>query len=77
MGGGSGGQSEGASLFRKMRKGEKSSRASRTSNYFQNLIRTSMLQGRKMDSSMTPVNVSASKQGKALGSVDMQKALIM
>ena len=32
--GAQGGPSDGGSLFRKMRKGEKSSRASRTSNYF-------------------------------------------
>ena len=63
--------------FRKAKGLNQQSRQSRTSTWFQELAKTSMLGGRKLDSTMTPQNVSAARGGniKPINSVEVQKHL--
>ena len=63
--------------FRKAKQGNQPSRQSRTSTFFQELAKTSMLGGRKVDTSMTPMNMSATRnQQKGANTIEMQKQLI-
>lgn len=64
--------------FSKNRGGNQPSRQSRTSTFFQELAKTSMLGGRKVDSiSMTPMSQPGrGAQMKGQNSVEMQKVLI-
>lgn len=63
--------------YRKNRGYNQQSRQSRTSTWFQELAKTSMLGGRKIDSSQTPQNLSAARGGniKPINSVEVQKVL--
>lgn len=64
-------------IFTKNRGLNQPSRQSRTSTFFQELAKTSVLGGRKVDSSMTPMHTAAGKnQGRGQNSVEMQKVLI-
>jgi len=63
--------------FRKARAVNQQSRQSRSSTFFQELAKTSMLGGRKLDSTMTPQNMSMSRGGnmKSVNTVEVQKHL--
>jgi len=63
--------------FRKARASNQQSRQSRSSTFFQELAKTSMLPGRKPDSTMTPQNNSASRGGnmKSVNSLEVQRHL--
>ena len=65
--------------FRKARGGNQPSRQSRASTFFQELTKTSWLGGRKLDSSMTPINQSTTRTGNMMGgnSAEAQKLLYM
>ena len=61
--------------YRKQRNTNQQSRQSRTSTFFQELAKTSMLGGRKLDSTMTPQSNPASRGGniKPINSQEVQK----
>lgn len=69
---------ENLGAFRKARGHQEPSSNSRFSTFFQELARTSWLSGRKMDSSMTPANMSSAGSGMMnASSGEMQKLLYM
>lgn len=64
--------------FRKARGHKEPSNNSRFSTFFQELAKTSWLSGRKMDSSMTPANMSSQGGGiMTANSAEMQKYLYL
>jgi hypothetical protein len=63
--------------FRKARAVNQQSRQSRSSTFFQELAKTSMLGGRKLDSTMTPQNMARGGNMKSVNTVEVQKHLQM